>query len=76
MANQSDQASRREQDLSAQAHTDDPRQAIESGEPRIAGHQGTRVVEDEQSGEKMNADAKRAKPGEQQHWESGRQDAQ
>jgi len=27
---------------------DDPRQAIESGEPRIAGHQGTRIIEDDE----------------------------
>jgi hypothetical protein len=76
MPNQDNPSSRRDDDLAAQAHSDDPRQAIESGEPRIAGHQGTRVIEDEEGTDKTNADAKRANPGDEQHWESGRQPAQ
>ena len=76
MPNENDQASRRDKDLSAQAHCDDPRQAIESGEPRIAGHQGTRVVEDDEATDKTNAESKPSNPGGEQHWESGRQPAQ
>jgi hypothetical protein len=76
MPDQNNQTSGLDNDLSAQAHSDDPRQAIESGEPRIAGHQGTRVIEDEEASNKTDVDAKGRNPGEQQHWESGRQPAQ
>jgi hypothetical protein len=52
---------RRDKDLAAQAHTDDPRQAIESGEPRIAGHQGTHIIDDEadEGADKSNPDQQR-----------------
>jgi hypothetical protein len=64
MPDQNDKQSRRENDLSAQAHSDDPRQAIESGEPRIAGHQGTRIIEDNEGADQPNTDKKR-NPGQQ-----------
>ena len=65
MPNQNNQASSRDKDLAAQAHCDDPRQAIESGEPRIAGHQGTRVIEDDEGLDNTTDNAKRSNPGEQ-----------
>jgi hypothetical protein len=72
MANQSEENSRRSDDLSAQAHSDDPRQAIESGEPRIAGHQGTHIIDDaeDEGTAKPSPDKPRRKPGEKQNWES------
>ena len=48
MPNQNEQSTRAENDRNqaAELEKDDPRQAIESGEPRIAGHQGTRFISD------------------------------
>ena len=65
MPNQDNPSSRRDDDLAAQAHSDDPRQAIESGEPRIAGHQGTRIIDDDDGTDKPNLDEQRRNPGEQ-----------
>ena len=50
MPNQNEQTSQTEKDpnQAAQAEKDDVRQAIESGEPRIAGHQGTHFIDDDE----------------------------
>ena len=72
MPDQNKPTSHADADLSAQAHSDDPRQAIESGEPRIAGHQGTHIVDDaeDEGTAKSSPDEPRRKPGEKQNWES------
>jgi hypothetical protein len=72
MPNQNEQTSRTEKDSNqaAELEKDDPRQAIESGEPRIAGHQGTRIIDDEEGTDKPNRDDQRRNSGEKQNWES------
>jgi hypothetical protein len=58
-----------------QSQKDDPRQAPESGEPQAAGRQRGHVV-DEQSREiEGTGTSERGKPGDNQDWESGRQQA-
>ena len=67
MPNQNEQSSKAETDRNqaAQSEKDDPRQAIESGEPRIAGHQGTRMIDDDEGTDKPNPDQQRRNPGAQ-----------
>jgi hypothetical protein len=67
MPNQNEQTTRTEDDRNqaAELEKDDPRQAIESGEPRIAGHQGTRIVDDDEGTDKPKPDEERRSPGEQ-----------
>ena len=56
---------------------DDPRQAIESGEPAIEGRQPGRPDDEETNveGTGTDPDRKRGTGREQQDWESGRQQA-
>jgi hypothetical protein len=67
MPNQNEQTTRTENDRNqgAELEKDDPRQAIESGEPRIAGHQGTRFIDDDEGTDKPNRDEQGRNPGEQ-----------
>jgi hypothetical protein len=61
------------------AHTDDPRQAIESGEPQIAGHTQGHVAHDRQDdvegANRSGVDANKGETDDGEDWESGRQHA-
>ena len=56
-----------------QSQKDDPRQAIESGEPQIEGRQRGRAVDDQSREVEGTSPSQRGKPGDNQDWESGRQ---
>jgi hypothetical protein len=56
-----------------QGQSDDPRQAIESGEPEVEGRTRGRVV-DENTGEtEGTSTSTQGKAGDSKDWESGRQ---
>ena len=56
-----------------QSQNDDPRQATESGEPQAEGRQRGRTVDEKSRDVQGTSTSERGKPGDNQDWESGRQ---
>ena len=72
--NQPGESTLKQAQSAPQGQSDDPRQAKESGEPQIEGRTHGHVV-DEKNDANEGAENARGKVGDNEDWESGRQQA-